>query len=227
MAWAMPGTSRLGIRLVKSEPGPMVIRSARAMASRVCGRGLNIRRIEKELLDTAAAGGDLGFAANPGTIFHQGFEFDVRSGRGIDVSASKQNFRRQADGLAEVAGDGGQRRQKQIAEAVTFEARSFHETMLKQAGEQGFVFGEGDDAVADVARRQHVELFAQASAGAAVVADRDHGAQFADLGWSASCQRAGTGDVALQTFEQGGKTGAAADGDDTQAATCEDGLPSR
>src|SRR5580658_2244563 len=35
----MPRTSRFGIRLVNSEPGPMVIMSARAMASSVWGMG--------------------------------------------------------------------------------------------------------------------------------------------------------------------------------------------
>ena len=39
MAWAMPWTRRLGMRLVNREPGPMVIRSARAMASKVWGKG--------------------------------------------------------------------------------------------------------------------------------------------------------------------------------------------
>ena len=165
------------------------------------------------------AGGDFGFAANRGAIFHQGFEFDVRGGGGIDVSAGKQNFRGQPDGLAEVPGDGGQRRQKQIAEAMAFEARSFGETMLKQPGEQGFVFGESDDAVANVARRKHVELFAQTSAGAAVVADRDHGAEFADYpaNWRGYSDAApGASHVALEALEQGGKAGAAADGDDAQ-----------
>ena len=94
----------------------------------------------------------------------------------------------------------------------------FDETMLKQAGEQGLVFRESDDAVANVSRRKHVELLAQTSAGAAVVADRDHGAEFADFRLAGCCQGAGTGDVALESLEQGGQAGAAADGDDAQAA---------
>ena len=72
------------------------------------GQGLDIRRIQKKLLDAAATGGDFGFAANPAAILHQSFELDVGGGGGINVSAGKQNFRGQADGFAEVAGDGGQ-----------------------------------------------------------------------------------------------------------------------
>ena len=91
--------------------------------------------------------------------------------------------------------------------------------MLKQAGEQGFVFGERNDAVANVSRREHVELFAQTSAGAAVVADRDHGAQFADFRLVRLAQRAGPGDVTFEPLKQGGQTGAAADGDHAQTAS--------
>ena len=99
--------------------------------------------------------------------------------------------------------------------------------MLKQAGKQSFVFGESDDAVADVAGRQHAEFFAQASAGAAVVADGDYRAQFTDLGSPGLLfDRAGTGDVALKTFEKSGKPGATADGDDVQA-TARRGFASR
>ena len=106
-----------------------------------------------------------------------------------------------------------------IAEAVAFEAGSFYETMLKQAGEQGLVFGESDDAVANISRREHVELLAQASAGAAIIADRDYGAQFADFRMVRLAQRAGPGDVTLEPLEQCGQTGAAADGDDAQTAS--------
>ena len=133
------------------------------------------------------------------------------------MSAGEQNFRRQPDGLAEVAGDGSQGGQEKIAEAMAFEPRPFDETMLKQAGEQGLVFRERDDAVANVSRRKHVELLAEASAGAAVVADRDHGAEFADFRLAGRCQGApAAGHVTLESLQQGREAGAAADGDDAQ-----------
>ncbi len=162
----------------------MVMISAWAMASRVCGSGSTLGGTEEQFLDAAFAGGDFGFAANPGAVFHQRFEFDVGSGGGIDVSASDQNFGRKAHGFGEILSDGSERREKKIAEAVAFKARAFFEAMAEKLGEQGFIFAEGDDAVADVAGRKHVEFFAQASAGAAVVADGDDGAEIANDGAS-------------------------------------------
>ena len=67
--------------------------------------------------------------------------------------------------------------------------------------------------------RQHVELFAQASAGAAVVADGDYGAQFADLDGARVSPHPDGCDVTLQAFEKSGKPGASADGDHVQAAS--------
>ena len=175
------------MRLVKSEPGPMVMMSAWAMASRVCGMRFDVGRNEKQFPDAAFAGGDLGLAAYARAVFHQSFEFDVRSGGGIDVSAGDQNFRRKAHRFGEIVSDGSERGQKKIAEAVAFEAGAFFEAVTEKLGEQSFIFAEGDNAVADVAGRQHVEFFAQAAAGAAIVADRDDGAKIADhrrTGWS-------------------------------------------
>src|SRR5580704_5889199 len=98
----------------------------------------------------------------------------------MNMAASGQNLRRQPDCLAEILGDGSQRRQKKIAEAVAFEARAFLEAVLEQLRQKGFVFGESHDAVANVAGRQHVEFFAEAPAGTAVVADRHYRAKIVD-----------------------------------------------
>ena len=60
------------------------------------------------------------------------------------------------------------------------EARASFKAVLEELGKQCFILGQGDNAIADVAGREHVELFAQAAAGAAIVGDGDHGAQVAD-----------------------------------------------
>ena len=44
-------------------------------------------------------------------------------------------------------------------------------------------------------------LFAQTATGTAVVTDRNHGAQLADLRLTGPFQRAEAGDVTLQSFE--------------------------
>jgi len=52
--------------------------------------------------------------------------------------------------------------------------------LLEKTREQGFILGEGDNTIADVAWLEHVELLAQAAARTAVVAHRDYRAEFAD-----------------------------------------------
>jgi hypothetical protein len=91
--------------------------------------------------------------------------------------------------------------------------------MLKQTGEQGFVLGESDDAIADVAGRQHVEFFAQASAGAAVIADGHDRAQFTDFRLVRFGRSPRAADIALESFEESGQTGAATDGDYMQVSS--------
>ena len=54
------------------------------------------------------------------------------------------------------------------------------EAVLEEAGEQVFVLGEGDHAVADVAGGEHVEVFAETAGGASVVSDGDDGGEIPD-----------------------------------------------
>src|SRR5580704_16180361 len=94
-----------------------------------------------------------------------------------------QDFRRQPHGLAEIFGNGSKSCKKKIAEAMAFQSRPFYESMLEQLGEQSLIFGKRNDAVADVTWRQHVQFFAQASAGATVIADGNHGAKIRNFGF--------------------------------------------
>jgi len=89
---------------------------------------------------------------------------------------------------------------------------------LKEARQQGRIFGEGDDAVANIARRQHVEFLAQPPAGAAIIADRDHGAKFVDLKTARLLRGAGPGDITFEPLQQGRQTGAATNRNDIQGA---------
>jgi hypothetical protein len=66
---------------------------------------------------------------------------------------------------------------------MALQSRPFYESMLEQPGEQSLIFGKRNDAVADIARRQHVQFFPQASAGAPVIADGDHGAEIGNFGF--------------------------------------------
>ena len=131
------------------------------------------------------------------------------------MSACEQNFRRKAHRLRKVSGDRRQSRQKQIAEAVAFQSRTFLKAMLEQSREQGFVFRKGDDAIAHIARRKHIELFAQTAARSAIVAHRHHTRQFAN-GWLTGSGQRRSHDVTLQPLQQRGEARAAADCDHAQ-----------
>ena len=77
--------------------------------------------------------------------------------------------------MAEVARQVRHCREKQIPEAVALQAAAVRKPVLKQPGQQQFIFGERDHAAADVARRQNIELAAQPSGAAAVISHSNDG----------------------------------------------------
>ena len=92
---------------------------------------------------------------------------------GHDLAADGQHFARETHGPAEVARQMGKRGEKQVAQAVTLQSMSGGEPVLEKPGHQLFVFGQGHHAVADVARRNHVQLRPQPARAAAVVGSGD------------------------------------------------------
>src|SRR5438270_12362259 len=96
------------------------------------------------------------------------------------MSARQKDVGGESYGLRKIAGDRRERRQEQIAKAVALESRPLTETVLKQSREKCLVLRQGDNTVANVAGRKHVELFTQAAAGTAVIADRNHRRHFAN-----------------------------------------------
>ncbi len=137
----------------------------------------------------------------------------------MDVAARDEDFRRKAHGFGEVVRDGGESGEEEIAEAVAFEAGALVEAMLEELREQSFILAESDDAVADIAGRKHVEFLAQASAGAAIVADGDYGAEIADDRRIGPCRShfRRSESKALESLEQSGEPGTATDGDHAEA----------
>ena len=114
-----------------------------------------------------------------GAVVHAGGQGDVGGGGGVDAAAGGENLRGQLHGLGEVAGDVGERGDEEVAEVVAFEV-ALREAVLEETGEEMLVFGERDHAVADVAGGEHVEVFAEAAGGAAVVGDGDDGGEVGD-----------------------------------------------
>lgn len=94
------------------------------------------------------------------------------------------------------------------------QAGAARETVLKEAAEQRFVGRQCDQTVADVAGREDVVVAAQAAGAASVVRDGDDGGQ---IGEGQADKRAATAtDIALETAEQRGETGATTESDDTR-----------
>ena len=143
------------------------------------GEGLGVGGVEHEFDDAVRAGGDVGFAVDDGAVVHARGEGDVGVGGGVDAAAGGENLRGHLHGLGEVAGDVGESGDEEVAEAVAFEV-ALVEAVLEEAGEQVLVLGERDHAVADVAWGKHLEVFAEAAGGAAVVGDGDDGGEVAD-----------------------------------------------
>ena len=63
---------------------------------------------------------------------------------------------------------------------MSFQPFARRKPMAKQAGNQVFILRKSHHAVAQVARRQHVEAPAQPAAGTPIIGDRDHRCQIGD-----------------------------------------------
>ena len=122
----------------------------------------------------------------------------VIQGGGEDPSLHGQHPARLQDGPLEAARDPGHGGDEQVAEAVPLQPSALAEAILEELGGQRLGVGQGGDAVAEVARRQHPQLPPEPSRGAAVVGHGDDGRD--------------VGGVFLEPPEQGGQAVSPADG---------------
>ncbi len=182
------------------------------------GEGCGVGGGEHELGDGVFRGGDVGLAVDERAVVHARGESGVGGGAGVDATAGGEDLGAGLDGLGEVSGDAGEGGEEEVAEAVTFEV-ALGEAVLEELGEEGFVLGEGDEAVAEVAGGKHFEVFAEAAGGATVVGDGDDGGELADEAGEGRAVRGGSegvcgwGDEALEAAKERGEAGTAADGD--------------
>ena len=98
---------------------------------------------------------------------------------GQDTPLDREDLRGLAQRCLHVASDLRHRSEKEIAEAVPREIACSLKTMLKEFFHQRFGVGKCDETVAQIARRDNAELFAQTSRGAAVVRHRHDGSHVA------------------------------------------------
>lgn len=138
----------------------------------------------------------------------------IGGGGRIDPSADGQHLAGEAHGLGEVAGNIGERRQEQVAEAVAGESATNREAILEEAPKQCLIFREANEAVANVARGKNGILAAQAAGTSAIIGDGDYGDEVGDgefIGPGKLFRAAG--DVMLEAAQKHGEAGAAAERD--------------
>src|SRR5262249_26097008 len=117
-------------------------------------------------------------------------------------------FARDADRLQEAPRDLGERREEEIPEAVARQLPVSTEPELKELGHQGLDLRQRDETVAQIARREHLELLPEPARTAAVVGDGDDGGE----------RRDATAEIALQRREHHREPRPAPDRDDPPPA---------
>jgi hypothetical protein len=114
----------------------------------------------------------------------------------------------------------GERREEEIAEIVAGETAAGVETILEKLGEEGFIFGEGDHAVANISGREHA-IFATKTAGAAaVIGDGDDRGEIGDGPLGGGLLIAAAHDVLLEAAEKSGEAGTPAESNNADASDC-------
>jgi len=180
--------------------------------------GADAARDEFEFANGLGAARDPGLSFDALAVREGGDEMNVGSGGRKDAAANGEDFRGDANGLRKIAGDVSERGEKEITEVVAAEPASSLETILKEAAEEGFVFGESDHAVPDVARRKNAIFAAKTPGTAAVVGDGDDGSKIGDGASESRLLIAAANDVVFEPAKESGKSGATAESDNGKGA---------
>ena len=182
------------------------------------GERANAARNEFQFADGKRAAGNIGFAFHALAIGKSGDEMNVGGGGRKDAAANGEDLSGNANRFSEIAGDVGERGEEEVAEVVAAETASGLESILKEAAEESFVLGERDQAIANVAGRKNAIFAAQAARAAAVVGDGDNRGEIGDRACEGRLFVAAPDDVILQATKKSGKSGAAAESDNTEGA---------
>ena len=102
---------------------------------------------------------DLGLALDRAAV-DGGHEGDVLQRRGHDRALDREHLAGLAQRLLEVSGDVGHRHDEEVSKSVAVE-RAFLESMVEELLHQRLGVGEGDEALAEVARGKDAVLVAQ------------------------------------------------------------------
>ena len=141
----------------------------------------------------------------------------IGKSRRKDAAANGKHLRGYTDGFGKIAGNVGERSKKEITEIVAAEAATGVETILKETAQQGFIVGQSDHAVANIAGRKDAIFAAKAAGAAAIIGNCDNSGEIGDGPLESGVPIAAANDVFLQAAQQRGKTGAATQRNDAQA----------
>ena len=127
---------------------------------------------QPDLQDAPAGRRDRRFAAQHAAVLELCDQRHQLARRRQDRAARADHPRRDFHRAREVIGHVGERRQHQVADRVSVQAVAAAEPVLEDVGDERVIVGKSRQAVADVSRRDHVELGAQLSRAAPVVGGR-------------------------------------------------------
>ena len=164
----------------------------------------DVARLEEDAPDGYALPRDVRLAQDAAPVGQLGAEPHGVERRRQDGPPHGQHLARDADRVEEVARDLGEGGEEEVPEAVARELPVAREPELEELRHQRLDLRQRDETVADVARRQHLELVAQPSRAAPVVGHGDDGRQ----------RRHAPAEVALERREDHREARAAADCDD-------------
>ena len=128
-----------------------------------------VRRVEAEMPDADPLLAQARLPAHLAPVAHRAHERYILQGRRKDLAPDGQNLAGLLDRPLEVPGNAGHGREEKVAEIMAGQPRPSLEPVLHEALHKRFQVGHGDEAVADVARRQDAELPAEPARASAVV----------------------------------------------------------
>jgi len=140
----------------------------------------------------------------------------VRKSRRKNAATNGEHFRGYTDGFGKITGNVGERGKKEVTEIVTAETATGVETILKETAQQGFIVGQSDHAIANIAGRKDAIFAAKTSGAAAIIGNGDYSGEVGDGPLESGVLIAAANDVFLQASQQCGKTGATTQCNDAQ-----------
>ena len=179
------------------------------------GQRARTARRKRDLQDATVAGGDARLTMYYTAVGEGGHEMDVGKRGRKDAATDGKDFAADAHGFREVARNMRKCGQEQIPEIVADQAATCLEAVLKKAAEKGFILGECDHAVANIARRENTIFAAQTSGTPPVIGDSNNSGEIDDGAFRGGMTFMSAKDMFLEASQKSGEPCAATECDHT------------